>query len=88
MAKKGGYKIKLSSALRPYVGRVVRDGRIQRAFAEQIGRPVGNCVKISVSRGMSAANIRKAVSQCAKDHGRVSLGVRGYVDPGMARYDR
>ncbi len=80
---KASYKIKLSSALRPYVGRVVRDGRIQRAFAEQIGRPVGACVKSRVSTGMTGAAIRKAVSDCAKDHGRgVKLGGIGRRYPG------
>jgi hypothetical protein len=75
MAKGGSsYKIKLSSGMRPYVGRVVRNGRIQRAFASQIGRPVGACVKQNVRVGMGAGQIKAAVSDCAKRLGRVPLG--------------
>jgi len=75
MAKGGSsYKIKLSSGMRPYVGRVVRNGRIQRAFASQIGRPVGACVKAGVSKGMGAGQIKDVVRDCAKRLGRVPLG--------------
>jgi hypothetical protein len=75
MAKGGSsYKIKLSSGMKPYVGRVVRNGRIQRAFAERIGRPVGQCVKSGVSKGMGAGAIKDVVRDCAKRLGRVPLG--------------
>ena len=60
------FKIKLSSAMRPYVGRVVRNGRVQRAFAAQIGEPVGRCVAGAVRKGMGAGAIKDAVRQCAK----------------------
>lgn len=65
-------RIKLSSSLRPFVSRVVRNGRVQRAFAEQIGRPVGGCVsqRTKGQRGMSGAEIHRIAKDCAS-------GVRG-----------
>lgn len=60
------FKIKLSSAMRPYVGRVVRNGRVQKAFAAQIGNPVGACVKGAVRTGMGAGAIKQAVRDCAR----------------------
>ena len=59
MAKSGSsWKIKLSSGMRPYVGRVVRDGAVQRAFTQQIGKSVGGCVKSKVAKGMGAGQIK------------------------------
>ena len=60
------FKIKLSSAMRPYVGRVVRNGRVQKAFAAQIGNPVGACVKSNVRAGMGSGAIKQAVRDCAR----------------------
>ncbi len=62
----GSYRIKLSSALRPFVGRVSRNGAVQKAFAEQIGRPVGACVASGVHQGMTGGAIREVVRQCSK----------------------
>ena len=62
-------KIKLRSSgkkLTPYVGGVVTNGRVQKAFATQIGGPVGACVKAHVRKGMPAGAIKKAVRDCAK----------------------
>jgi hypothetical protein len=61
-----GRIIKLSKNMKPFVSRVVRDGRIQKAFAEQIGRPVGGCVRSGVHAGMSGAAIHKVARDCAK----------------------
>ena len=78
MAKGGSsYKIKLSSGMRPYVGRVVRNGRIQRAIASQIGRPVGACVKAGVSKGMGAGQIKDAVRKCARASKGTKLPLMG-----------
>ena len=60
------YRIKLSSRLRPYVGRVSRSGWVQKAFAAQIGRVAGACVRSGVHRGMAASEIRNVVRQCGK----------------------
>ena len=60
--------IKLSKNMKPFVSRVVRDGRIQRAFAEKIGRPAGACVAGKVTKGMSGAAIHKAVVDCTKQY--------------------
>jgi len=59
-------KIKLSKNMKPFIGRVVRAGKVQRAFAEQIGKPVGSCVAAKVSKGMSGAAIHKIAATCAK----------------------
>ena len=58
--------IKLSKNMKPFISRVVRNGRVQRAFAEQIGRPVGSCVASKVKTGMSGAAIHEVVRSCAK----------------------
>lgn len=59
-------RIKLSKNMRPFVSRVVRDGRVQKAFAEQIGRPVGGCVAGKVHSGMSGVEIHKIATECAR----------------------
>ena len=71
---KSSYRIKLSSAMRPYVGRVVRNGLVQQAFARGPGLTVGNCVKNNVHTGMSGGAVKDAVRQCAKAAKNVALG--------------
>jgi len=66
MVASASRKIKLSKNIKPFVSRVVRSGRVQKAFAEKIGRPVGACVKAGVKKGMSGAEIHKIASNCAK----------------------
>lgn len=70
-------KIKLSKNLRPFVSRVVTSGAVQKAFAEQIGKPVGACVRAGVHEGMSGAAIRKVVKDCAKAVKGTSLSFPG-----------
>ncbi len=78
MAKSGSsWKIKLSSGMRPYVGRVVRDGAVQRAFTQQIGKSVGGCVKSKVAKGMGAGQIKNVVRECARQAKGSSLGLLG-----------
>lgn len=62
--------------MRPFVSRVVTNGRVQKAFAAQIGNPVGGCVKAGVHKGMSGAAIHKVARDCAKSKKgtRLSLG--------------
>lgn len=76
MVSSAARRIKLSVNLRPFVSRVVRAGRVQRAFAEQIGRPVGACVRSGVRAGMSGAEIHRVARDCAKSKTgtRLSLG--------------
>ena len=59
--------------MRPYVGRVVRNGKVQKAFADSHGRTVGNCVKGAVHKGMSGGAIKNAVRECAKQAKNVGL---------------
>jgi hypothetical protein len=77
--------IKLSKNLKPFVSRVVRDGQIQRNFADLIGRPVGACVRAGVHAGMSGAQIHKVASDCAKQVKGSHIGGR-VAGPG--RYSR
>lgn len=72
----GSYRIKLSPRMRPFVGRVSRSGRVQKAFAKQIGQPAGACVRSGVRKGMKQSDIRKVVANCGKQHRgtRLSLG--------------
>lgn len=59
----------------PYLGTAQTDGKVQKAFAEKIGGPVGDCVRSRVHKGMGIGEIHNAVKDCAKEHGRVSLGI-------------
>jgi len=79
MASGSARKIKLSVNMRPFVSRVSRNGAVQRAFTEQIGRPVGGCVASGVHAGMSGGAIKDVVRQCAKSARgtRLSLGAVG-----------
>jgi hypothetical protein len=63
---KAARRIKLSKNMKPFVSRVVRAGKVQRAFAEQIGHPVGKCVAGKVNVGMSGAEIHEIARECAK----------------------
>jgi len=58
--------IKLSKNMKPFVSRVVRDGKVQKAFGSQIGAKVGACVASGVKKGMSGAAIRDVTRKCAK----------------------
>ena len=79
MASSSARRIKLSVNLKPFVSRVSRNGAVQIAFAEQIGRPVGGCVAGKVRAGMSGAEIHDIARGCAKS-------ARGTVlDVGEAR---
>ena len=66
---RSSYRIKLSSAMRPYVGGVVRNGLVQQAFAASIGRTVGGCVGNAL-RGktgqVSGGFVKQTVRDCAK----------------------
>lgn len=73
-------KVKLlarGKALKPYVAAVATNGRVQKAFAEQIGRPAGACVRGKVHAGMSQSDIRKAVADCGKQHAGTHLNLGG-----------
>ena len=69
-------RIKLLSSgksLKPYISRVVTGGRVQKAFAEQIGRPAGACVRAGVHKGMAQGAIRDVVRNCGKQHAGTKL---------------
>ena len=63
-------RIKLSVNLKPFVSRVVRDGKAQRQFTATYGHSVGGCVRSAVRKGMSGAAIHQAVRDCAKGRAR------------------
>ncbi len=71
-------KVKLlarGKSLKPYIARVVTGGRVQKAFAEQIGHPAGACVKSGVHAGMSQSEIRGVVANCGKKHAGTKLRI-------------
>jgi hypothetical protein len=71
-------KVKLlasGKALTPYIARVVTGGRVQKAFAEQIGKPAGACVRSGVHAGMAQSDIRKVVADCGKAHADTKLRI-------------
>ena len=68
---------KSGKKLTPYVSASSTDGRVQRAFAEQIGIPAGQCVKAGVHKGMSVTEIRDVVKRCAPAKGSVHLNLGG-----------
>jgi hypothetical protein len=73
-------RVKLLSsgkALTPYIARVVTGGRVQKAFAEQIGKPAGACVKASVHAGMAQSAIKQAVATCGGKYAGVKLHLGG-----------
>jgi len=73
-------KVKLLSSgksLTPYVARVVTGGRVQKAFAEQIGRPAGSCVRAGVHKGMGQTAIRQVVKDCGSQHRGTRLNLGG-----------
>ena len=74
---KSSRRIKLSKNLKPFVSRVVRDGRVQKAFAEKIGKKVGACVASKVREGMSGAEIHEIARECARPYKNTSLGLGG-----------
>jgi hypothetical protein len=78
MASGSGFRIKLSSAMRPYVGRVQRNGAIQKAFAnEGWVKSLNSCVSSAVKdKNLSGGAIKAAVRECAK-------GTKGNSIPGF-----
>jgi len=71
-------KVKLlarGKALTPYVAKVTTNGRVQRAFAKQIGEPAGACVRGGVHKGMNQTEIRNVVRQCGKQHAGTRLSL-------------
>jgi hypothetical protein len=66
MVSKASRRIKLSVNLRPFVSRVVRDGKAQKLFAQNWGYPVGQCVAAGVRKGMSGAEIHQVARDCAR----------------------
>lgn len=71
----GSYRIKLSPLMRPYVGRVNRSGRVQRAFSAQIGEPVGACMRGRVKKGMGIGEIHAAARECTRNYKGVKLNL-------------
>jgi hypothetical protein len=60
--------MKVSKNYKAFISRVVRDGKVQKAFKAQIGTPVGACVKAGVRPGMSGKEIHDVAKDCAALH--------------------
>jgi hypothetical protein len=74
---KSGRIIKISENGNLFVSRVVRHGAVQRAFAEQIGKVAGACVRSGVHAGMGRGEIRDVVKKCGKSTAGTKLHLRG-----------
>lgn len=74
-------KIKVSRTGKLFFSHVVKNGRVQRAFREQIGIPVGRCVAGKIPRGShpGRAVVLAAIRDCApaKHSIRLNLGAGG-----------
>jgi len=75
--KKPGRRIKLSKNVKPFVSRVVRDGAVQKAFADQIGTPVGGCVANNVKPKMSGKVIHGIAKLCSRQAVGTKLVLEG-----------
>ena len=67
--KKPGRRIKISKNLRPFVSRVVRAGKVQKAFTQKIGRNVGKCVRETIlpgTHGYSGKQVHGVAKICAQ----------------------
>lgn len=52
--------------IKPYFANVSKTGAAQEKFKQNWGIPMGQCVKSSVKKGMTIAEIHDAVRECAK----------------------
>ena len=70
-------KIKVSTAGKLFFSRVVKNGRVQRAFRTQIGIPVGQCVKGRIPLGShpGKAAVLAAIRACAPAKGSIKLNL-------------
>lgn len=59
--------------IKVFAARVVQSGWVQKAFKEQIGDDVGECVKKKVVDGMTPKEIHDAVKDCAPAKGSIKL---------------
>jgi len=67
--KKPGRRIKISKNVKPFVSRVVREGRVQKAFTEKIGHNVGKCVRNTIlpgTSGYSGKQVHGVAKICAQ----------------------
>lgn len=69
--------LKRGKRLTPYVSYSHENGRVQRAFAKQIGEPAGQCVTGRVRKGMAQSEIRRAVAECGKQYKNTKLNLAG-----------
>jgi len=78
--KKPGRRVKISKNLRPFVSRVVREGKVQKAFTEKIGRPVGKCVRETIlpgTSGYSGKQVHGVAKICAQPYKGTKLFASG-----------
>ena len=68
-------KIKVSKNGKLFFSHVVTSGRVQRAFADQIGRPAGGCVAAGVHRGMGIQQIHQVVRDCTRQYRGTHLAI-------------
>jgi len=85
--KKPGRRVKISKNLRPFVSRVVRAGKVQKAFTDKIGHPVGKCVRETIipgTRGYSGKQVHGVAKICAQPFKGTKLFASGGGGAAMA----
>ena len=78
--KKPGRRIKISKNLRPFVSRVVREGKVQKAFTDKIGHNVGKCVRNTIlpgTHGYSGKQVHGVAKICAQPFKGTKLFEKG-----------
>ncbi len=66
-------KIQVSKGGKIFVARHPTNGRVQKAFGEQIGKPAGACVRSGVRKGMSSSAIHAVARDCTKGYAGTKL---------------
>jgi len=80
---KSGYRVKMSSAMKPFVSRVSRNGKIQKAFAATPWvQTLNSCVKAGVSQDMSGGAIKDVLRACAKSASAKGNSIAGFPGTG------
>ena len=74
-------KIKVSKNGKLFFSHVVTSGRVQKAFGDQIGRPVGACVANGVRKGMGIQQIHQVARDCARQYRGTHLSLGGTRTP-------
>jgi hypothetical protein len=88
MANKQSRVMSISINNKPYMRRVVRNGRVQRAFAAQIGKKVGLCVQGKMHDGVTKEERNEIFKDCSVPKGTRLAGGFNSPDPITGKYPK